>query len=75
MPRPCPHEMSVTAQQQWINEHGGSLSGYLARYGSKDDPQHFGHGGEAIYAADVAELQRRQQLAVGRPARSPRPRH
>jgi hypothetical protein len=28
----------------------------VARYGSKDDPEHYGDGREAIYAADMGEL-------------------
>ena len=44
------------SQRRWIEEHGGSLAGYVEHYGSKDDPKHYGDGGEAIYAADVAQL-------------------
>ena len=58
---PDHHAQSVAAQEQWIAEHGGSLTGYVARYGAQADPTHFGNGGEAIYVADMAELQRRQQ--------------
>jgi len=46
----------IAAQKQWIKEHGGDLAGYVERYGSKDDPEHYGDGGELIYAADVAAL-------------------
>jgi hypothetical protein len=49
-------QRQIDAQRQWIAEHGGTLAGYIERYGSKDDPQHDGDGGEAIYAADVAAL-------------------
>lgn len=40
----------IIAQQKWIAEHGSSLVGYIARYGS------YGNGGEAIYRADVDAL-------------------
>ena len=49
----------VAEQRRWIEEHGGDLGGYLARYGSKYGPEdeRQGDGGEAIYAADRAELE------------------
>jgi hypothetical protein len=50
------HAQLIIAQQRWIESHGRTLAGYVARYGSKNDPEHFGDGGEAIYAADCAEL-------------------
>jgi len=50
-------------QQRWIEEHGGTLAGYVARYGSKDDPDHYGNGGEAIYAADMDEFNRLARIA------------
>lgn len=46
----------IADQRRWIDEHGGSQAGYVARYGSRDDAQHYGDGGEAIYAADTAAL-------------------
>jgi len=61
MAKPISPEQSVTAQQRWIEEHGGSLTGYIARYGSRDDPGHYGNGGEAIFEADMAELTRRER--------------
>lgn len=51
-------------QRRWIAEHGGNLAGYVERYGSKDDPDHYGDGGEAIYEADIAALRRYQQRRV-----------
>jgi hypothetical protein len=48
----------IAEQQDWIAAHGGDLIGYVARYGSKDDAQHYGDGGELIYAADLAALRR-----------------
>lgn len=50
---------AVIDQAIWIRDHGGNLAGYVERYGSKDDPEHYGDGGEAIYAADLAEYERR----------------
>jgi hypothetical protein len=46
----------IAEQEQWIVEHGRTLAGYIARYGSANDPAHYGEGGEAIYAADRAAL-------------------
>ncbi len=48
----------IKDQCTWMDEHGVDLAGYVERYGSKDDPVHSGNGGEAIYAADKAELER-----------------
>lgn len=48
----------VSKQIQWMVEHGNTLAGYVTRYGSASDPEHYGEGGEAIYAADAAELQK-----------------
>jgi hypothetical protein len=61
-------------QQRWIEQHGGSRLGYRERYGVRC--QHtsdtgfcaeglcacwYGDGGDAIYEADMAQL---QKLAV-----------
>jgi hypothetical protein len=56
------HEL-IGDQERWIQEHGGSLAGYVERYGSKDDAKHFGDGGEAIYAADWVALQNLKERA------------
>lgn len=58
----------IADQEKWIEKHGGNLVGYVERYGSKHDPEHFGDGGEAIYKADVNELMRlrEQDLRVAR---------
>jgi hypothetical protein len=45
-------------QKQWIVDHGIDEAGYVARYGSKNDPEHSGEGGEDIYKADMATLRR-----------------
>jgi hypothetical protein len=50
---------AVQAQQAWMTEHGGTRSGYIARYGSVDNSNHYGNGGDAIFDADNAELQQR----------------
>jgi hypothetical protein len=50
----------VRDERAWIEEHGGNEAGYVIRYGSRVDPDHYGNGGEAIYAADVAALERAQ---------------
>lgn len=42
----------IWAQITWIREHGRTLGGYVARYGSVSDDVHYGNGGEAIYEAD-----------------------
>jgi hypothetical protein len=39
-------------------EHGGDLHGYVRRYGSGMDPEHYGDGGELIYEADYQMLSR-----------------
>jgi hypothetical protein len=48
----------IAAQDKWIEQCGGTLAGYIARYGSASEPNHYGDGGEAIYAADYGTLQR-----------------
>lgn len=51
-------EEAVHEQRKWIAEHGRNEAGYVARYGSVSDHEglRFGDGGEAIYAADKAQL-------------------
>lgn len=51
-------EEAIAAQHRWIDAQGYDLAGYVAHYGSVNDPQHHGNGGEAIYAADLARLVR-----------------
>ena len=46
----------IAEQRKWIKECGGTLTGYLQRYGSAKDPEHYGDGGEAIYKADTDAL-------------------
>lgn len=46
----------IADQEAWIENHGGDLAGYVARYGSASDPDHYGNGGEAIYKADTDAL-------------------
>lgn len=47
----------IHEQRLWIEKCGGSRTGYIANYGSKDAPDHHGDGGEAIHAADKAHLE------------------
>lgn len=49
-------QRKIDEQRKWIEDHGGDLAGYVERYGSADDPDHYGDGGEAIYAADRGAL-------------------
>ena len=54
----------LNSERKWFEDHGGTLSDYLARYGSGADPEHYGDGGEAIYAADKAALDRAEEAAL-----------
>jgi hypothetical protein len=44
-------------EERFIQENGGDLAGYIAKYGRASDPSHSGDGAEAIYAADMAALE------------------
>ena len=46
----------IDEQIRWIENCGGTLEGYVKRYGSARDPGHYGVGGEAIFAADQSYL-------------------
>lgn len=46
----------VKSQELWIDERGGTLQGYIETYGSQNDPEHYGDGGEKIYQADLNAL-------------------
>lgn len=46
----------IAAQHKWIEQHGGDLPGYVERYGSMHDAQHYGDGGEWVYLADMNAL-------------------
>lgn len=48
----------VEDQKKWIDDHGGNLAGYIARYGIKGTIHCFGDGGEAIYKADSEALRK-----------------
>jgi hypothetical protein len=54
----------LAEERAWMEEHGSTLSAYIARYGSASDPDHYGNGGEAIYAADKAALDRAEAEAI-----------
>ena len=43
-------------QRKWFADHGGSLYAYVERYGSVDDEECYGNGGESIYQADKDAL-------------------
>lgn len=47
----------IEDQIKWIEDHGGDEAGYVRRYGSRNDPNHYGDGGEAIFAADNTAFQ------------------
>ena len=49
-------EARLFDQEEWVASHGGCEAAYVARYGSVNDAVHYGDGGEAIYAADMAAL-------------------
>ena len=44
------------SQRKWFADHGSSLYAYVERYGSADDEEFYGNGGEAIYKADKDTL-------------------
>ena len=44
------------SQRKWFLDHGSSLYAYVERYGSVDDKEYYGAGGEAIYKADKDAL-------------------
>jgi hypothetical protein len=55
----------LAEERAWMAQCGGTLAGYIERYGSLEDPDHHGDGGEAIYAADLAAVQRwERELAL-----------
>lgn len=49
---------SIQVQNQWIEQCGGNLSGYVRTYGVKGHPTCKGDGAHAIFAADMTELAR-----------------
>lgn len=55
-------QKEIKEQKKWIVMCGGDLEGYINRYGSKNDPKHYGDGGEAIYAADSGQLEKLQTM-------------
>lgn len=46
----------VDKQHKWINSHGGTLLGYIERYGNPNLGYCYGDGGTAIFKADSAHL-------------------
>jgi hypothetical protein len=57
------------AQEEWVAEHGGTLEAYVKRYGSITDEHHYGNGGEAIFAADQAALDKAREDVAAEEAR------
>lgn len=51
-------EREISEHKAWMVHCGGTLEGYVKNYGSKEDPDHGGDGGEAIYKADLEHLAR-----------------
>jgi hypothetical protein len=54
-------QQQVDAQIKWIESCGATRAGYVARYGAADNPNKSGNGGEAIYNADIAYLEKLTQ--------------
>ena len=55
---------NLRAEEKWMAEHGGTLEAYVASYGSKDDPDHYGDGGEAIFEADLTAVNKAEERAI-----------
>ena len=51
------HVFYAGFERKWFDDHGGCISAYVERYGSADDPDHYGSGGELIFAADKHALE------------------
>lgn len=49
-------EREIQSQVEWIAKCGGTLEGYIKSYGSMNDAEHSGNGGEPIYQADIEHL-------------------
>lgn len=55
----------LAEERKWFyDEHGGTLRAYIIRYGSANALDHYGDGGEAIYAADLAALRKKERLVA-----------
>ena len=62
----------LEVQEVWMAQAGGNLLGYLLHYGSINDPDHSGDGGEAIYAADEVALVKARDRYLAALARAER---
>jgi hypothetical protein len=51
----------LNEEREWMKQCGGNLAGYIIKYGSKNDPEHHGDGGEAIYEADLAKVRQYEE--------------
>lgn len=49
-------ERAIAEQVQWMTRCGADRAGYIRTYGSINDLEHVGDGGEAIYEADARFL-------------------
>ncbi len=61
---------SLKEQQLWMRERGTDLEGYVKHYGSIEDEEHHGDGGEAIWRADDnrrLELEAQMRVLRGTP--------
>ena len=57
----------LAAERKWFVDHGGCEAAYIDRYGSVDDPDHYGAGREAIYKVDREALDEAEHCgALGR---------
>lgn len=50
--------------KKFMQDRGNSEQGYIRYYGSIDEPNHYGDGGEAIWAADKAALDELEALVA-----------
>ena len=70
MPRTTKRERlqkEFNEQLAWMEERGTTKAGYVKFYGSKDDADHHGDGGEAIWEADYGALKMlASQLKINR---------
>lgn len=57
-------QRQLDEHRQWFNERGACIASYVERYGSGDDPNCYGDGGELIYAADYAALHHAEQMVL-----------
>ena len=49
--------LQLLEQIRWMKSCGGDREGYIKRYGVKGTEKCYGEGGEAIYQADMQQLE------------------